>query len=104
MSESKHTPLPWKMRQLGKTRCVIEGPGEDCCIAMMTRWLPPFDAAEQKANADFIVKACNAHDELVEALRAMIVLENERDWPMNQQWGQAILTAQAVLAKAEKTN
>ena len=54
MSESKHTSGPWKARFIGEADCVIEGPWDDCGIANMVRWFPPFGLEEQKANARLI--------------------------------------------------
>ena len=68
--ETKHTPLPWRANFKGEARCFIEGPGDDyCSIATMARWFPPFDREEQRANSYFIVRACNCHDDLLEACK-----------------------------------
>lgn len=83
MNEAKHTPTPW----------AVEDPmGSDIGLWIVQAGLQTFawsciatvvrddedtrssdarfiDEDEQKANADFIVKAVNSHDALVEALR-----------------------------------
>lgn len=71
--ETKHTPTPWIVRQKGDD-CFVQGPrnkpddyadievlGDDTN--------EDFYSDEQKlADARFIVRACNAHDELVASL------------------------------------
>jgi len=60
--EPKHTPLPW----FNETECLIPriyGPGH-CPVASSNIPIKEID----EANAEFIVRACNAHYELVEAL------------------------------------
>ena len=64
MSETKHTPLPWKQSQmdprhvdtLGGRMCI------DCSQSGASRYV---DAA----NAAFIARACNVHDDLLAALK-----------------------------------
>ncbi len=52
----KHTPTPWRQTK-GEFEIVAEIKGEKKLIAVCS----------EKANAAFIVRACNAHDELVHA-------------------------------------
>lgn len=66
-----HTPTPWRVGYTG--RCIIkEVPGlsdsdDGYTVAVLTAHslLPN---SEAKANAAFIVRACNSHDALVKAL------------------------------------
>lgn len=62
MPNTKHTPTPWNVEGRGnaKARCFIEA-GEFRIVECVTR--------DHDANAAFIVRACNAHDDLVAALR-----------------------------------
>jgi hypothetical protein len=72
-----HTPTPWHVGGMGSAIAVhhkgqpfrvwaADGGGvADVCTR---RQLGADDAPEEKANAAFIVRACNAHDELVAAL------------------------------------
>ena len=77
---SKHTPVPWS---LGKIRndgdpmlkCFVavihHGPKENQGNAVAWAFnghMTGRDAAEK--NAEFIVRACNAHDQMLEALKA----------------------------------
>lgn len=51
-----------------------------------------------EANAEFIVRACNSHDELVEALDRLRKAEKAP----RQEWVDALTNADAALAKARK--
>lgn len=55
---SEHTPLPWRLEQ--KWHWVVGPNGES--IARIRR------LDERPANAEFIVRACNSHDDLLAAL------------------------------------
>ncbi len=83
MTKSKHTPTPWTLDTHKYTddgnKCrtfVIHG--KDYAIG---RIQGPFAVigkdAEKEANAAFIVRACNAHDELVRALETAETYFNE---------------------------
>lgn len=51
---TNHTPTPWRVNTFnGDRQEVLDANGNNACV---------------KANAAFIVRACNAHDELVAAL------------------------------------
>lgn len=72
--ENKHTPTPWYVSKLDKVSINADC-GSDGLIPVM---IPPLAddfighpsrfENQFEANAAFIVKACNAHDELVKAL------------------------------------
>ena len=71
----KHTPLPWKL---------ITDPNEwaawDCVEVAPCRYILTEGRSleEAQANAEFIVKACNAHYDLVEACEdALEALQND---------------------------
>ncbi len=57
----EHTPTPWRIDDEGN---ICANDGADF------RWVAE-PRGRSKANAAFIVKACNAHDGLVKALRAV---------------------------------
>ena len=91
----KHTPTPWFADGI-----IIESKSGNIGLMNLAR---PED--ESKANAAFIVKACNMHKELVEALKEVLDTLNPQDgeittmtirqgWP----WSQKV---RALLAKAE---
>lgn len=54
--------------------------------------------SEDQANATFIVTACNAHDELVAALRHAVEVHGEPDGSHDFQW---VKDARAALAKVK---
>jgi len=76
MKKTEHTPLPWTMHSGSVYQ---DGPnvwpkGEDTGvrIARMDRDNPHTSPCERDANAAFIVKACNTHNRLVEALTVVL--------------------------------
>jgi len=72
MTKTKHTPLPWKVYYAKNNGQLILGTGEESGQAIQSHngafWR---DEAEAKANAEFVVKACNSHYELLEALESV---------------------------------
>jgi len=58
-----HTPTPWKAEE----NRVFQIKHPTFRIAICTS--NSADYLEEKANAEFIVRACNNHDELLEALK-----------------------------------
>lgn len=85
---SKHTPTPWRLKTSGNIGCAIEADSgrrsemyEDDgfrIVATYQECTGSQNLFEQRANCDangrFIVKAVNAHDDLVNALRGMVDL------------------------------
>lgn len=66
MTMAAHTPTPWSVVKVdGGFRI----DAESFTVAIVKAPLYPFDSA--KEDAEFIAKACNAHDELVSLLREM---------------------------------
>lgn len=67
-----HTPTPWKLypHLFGQ----IESQDETKLITRAGRVDPvtDLDQCERAANAEFIVRACNSHDQLVAALKAVV--------------------------------
>lgn len=70
---TKHTPLPWKVYYAKNNGQIILGTGEENGCAIQNHsgafWR---DDEEAKANAEFVVRACNSHYELLEALEQVI--------------------------------
>ncbi len=60
----KHTPLPWEISKNGNIIATVKK-GADCLIAKISSPKTP----EKKANAAYIIKAVNAHDELLTAIK-----------------------------------
>lgn len=86
MSESRHTPTPWHWTGNGSEGCspwdldgILEGPNGETVIYLEIDNsahdpinYEPFFCTTQ-ANAEFIVRAVNCHDELVEALKTAVL-------------------------------
>jgi len=68
MTESSHTPTPYKGNAEG---VITDKSGKRIACCTMDIVLRSADG-QMLANRDFIVRACNAHDELVEALRSYL--------------------------------
>jgi len=68
----KHTPTPWQLvkpeSQYGNQAVKVNIRGNMLLIASIS-WI---EGEDGKANAAFIVQACNAHDELLEAVKMVI--------------------------------
>lgn len=98
----KHTPLPWKIHQT-EDRLPIPIIGKSCeFIAECSDDGSLIRASQAWDNARFIVRACNSHYELVEALEA-ILGDNmtPAGEPGHIDYGQACKMARSALAKAK---
>ena len=98
----EHTKTPWKVGEYNEDYeeinilCVSDG------YTYHAANVPVFQGApsdEQKANAAFIVKACNCHDALVEALDMALTAINNRELVTN--WSPVIAKARAALEAAK---
>lgn len=72
-SHSQHSPLPWRVDGCKGSiyQFDIVGPnGEDLAYANESDGADEPSVYPAQANADFIVRACNSHDELLAALKA----------------------------------
>lgn len=73
MTKAKHTPLPWLRDRSSGLECDVRAASKRkvaLCFGLSqtphkTREAMNAYKAECDANAEFIVRACNAHDELV---------------------------------------
>ncbi len=120
---SKHTPTPWRLEyhpgQRGEPATLIMQEGAEAC----ERWIAecPWgldgdgdgdcSATEAQANAAFIVRACNAHGDLIAACRAAeqfirngveygYIRMPDKDTPDKAH--DTLPTLEAAIAKAEK--
>ena len=66
LNGTKHTRLPWFAEAGG--RKIYSGPDYDVVVCDVHDW----EESEGRANAEFIVRACNSHYELVRALGCVI--------------------------------
>ena len=99
-----HTPTPWDLScHTYDGQQLIDIGTKTTSIAIITEgeesWL------EDRANASFIVRACNAHEDLVAALLdARVDLElarmNQKDDEIRESLKDTILKVRAALAKA----
>jgi hypothetical protein len=106
MSEQRHTPGPWFVDPRGvdgSTNATIGIFDHDWAaqpmangvnFIAMVAWQGPDARGAQAANAAFIVRACNAHDDLLEALWASAAA-----WRM---MGASLRNNEYCLDKAEK--
>ena len=90
-----HTPTPWHLHKVSERDYNI-GDSNDSCIAT---------AYWNEANAEFIVKACNSHDALLEALKAFehafdSGLDIKAEFVGSMLLGDAIEKAKAAIIKA----
>ena len=64
----KHTPLPWSFEK-HTAGASIKGSGKEWIATLQISFV---DDIEAKANAEFIVRACNSHYDLLEACKKVI--------------------------------
>jgi hypothetical protein len=105
--EAAHTATPWNLRKDGQSyngqsiEAACMGNGYYAGIAHTTQRDPHptlgggIDQVTAEANAAFIVRACNAHDDLVNALKGLIRAGHALA-PSSHEWN----AAHDALAKA----
>jgi hypothetical protein len=108
-----HTPTPWRVVEndgayvkasyLARLRIeTAPESGRDLCLALV---ITDTSELNNRANADFIVRAVNSHDDLLEALKA--VTETLASWTADHSFDctahiDAVLAvANAAISKAE---
>ena len=87
--ETKHTPTPWTVEDpTGTGLVIVQANLPTYHWAFIATVDTDMDATTQidhpvmEANAEFIVRACNAHDDLLAALTKL------KDFVASLQWGQ----------------
>ena len=80
--------LPWKFEDRG------DGVGQ---IRTSSRYFIAMDVS--KANAAFIVRACNSHEKLVEALKQVLKTKNDKNWVMSDIYNQVEQALQSAEGK-----
>jgi hypothetical protein len=85
--EQKHSPLPWRISNQGD-KFSIKSRDELFIVSQLGM-----------ANAQFIVRACNAHEELLEAMKKVEEMIYDSD---NKTARNAAEILQAVISKVEK--
>ena len=92
----QHTATPWK----SYNHYVLSSVG-DIANCQIVQEGNPITPEESYANAEFIVKACNNHDALMEALKdCLAVLRLDSD--MEEDFAEEIKKAKTALAQVEK--
>jgi hypothetical protein len=90
MAIAQHTPLPWHKDIHGHI-------GDSKGTNIASTWTTPDDNCPEgrpaTANAAFIVRACNAHYDLLEALKAVVKIADRKTKEFDD--------ARAAIAKAE---
>lgn len=69
--KTPHTPTPWRIVETNLGLAIVGADIEDLAALPQGKW-GPGSAEQKKANADFIVRACNAHDDLLAALETLL--------------------------------
>jgi hypothetical protein len=90
-----HAPLPWHV-----------GPHYHTDIYSRNGFVAecrPMNAPQPLANAEFIVRACNTHDDLVGALKFVLAFyePDAGEYLDTEAWKRAHAQAKAAIAKAE---
>lgn len=67
---TQHTPTPWHVQPIGSRRYVEADGPKLVCDMQRDECLDEGEIAECDANAEFIVRACNCHSELLAACQA----------------------------------
>lgn len=102
----KHTPVPWKVSDQTTSFWIIGDAdardefGDDAGI-IIGQMRGNCKKEISKANAEFIVRVCNAYDELTDALQNLInTLGTCSSQSVYIAAGDAIIRANSILAKA----
>lgn len=93
---TQHTLTPWRAEHAVRTARTGMKEWQVISGTQVVASMVGTSAAE--ANAEFIVRACNAHDELVAALATLLREHNCQRYPLASDWE----TARAALAKVSK--
>lgn len=89
---SEHTPLPWRLETHFPSgmHCVVTEKGDVCACGYKDK---------DKANAGFIVRACNSHYDLMDTLKAM-VFGVKFEKLTHPAWKELIETAENLIERA----
>lgn len=94
--KTEHTPLPWSI----SGESIVKG-GNICIAVVESDGGYEAPENEQTANLEFICRAVNCHDELVEALKLFLLVE-ETTKPGAPLRDTAVNNAKSALLKAQK--
>lgn len=85
MKKTKHTPLPWGIHHGDDYSAILNTPESSTSEFIANIYSDDIgytyedDVVNRQANADFILKACNSHYELIEALNAIVRTQADSD-------------------------
>lgn len=71
--QAQRTPGPWHLGLKQAEQIIYDSHGWAICNCTVYHG---HESAEPKANAAFIVRACNSHDDLLAAIKAVIALDS----------------------------
>lgn len=97
---AKHTPTPWTLSD--KRPCEIYGHEDGDRVMLVEAFSGSIDPKEAKANVAFIVRAVNAHDELLATLEAYTNSEYAKSRLDGTLLSANYAQAMTALAKAEE--
>lgn len=100
----KHTPGPWKSDEMAEDMALfhITGPDGRRVASVDCRTTFMEDVDEAAANAAFIVRAVNCHEELLAALKSMVSAFHPTQGGSDIYCDAATNAARAAIAKAER--
>ena len=119
---AEHTPIPWQLSAFYRTAESVEGPWDRRAVTIThpapTPWNPSLEVLVghlvtasagvgesvgiQHANAEFIARACNSHDDLLAALEALTEWGRTYTSPLDSNSPHALLIAAVeAIAKAK---
>lgn len=106
----EHTPVPWfvddaaYLDHLQIAVSTDRGPLRICLLPASPELIPQSaNNVRAHANAEFIVRACNAHDELLEACETLLAdVEAHERRTGTPQWASSIDKARDAIAEATK--
>ena len=100
MSEIKHSPLPWKVHKYPGHVVTEEGRVVAGCMGYQTNVVQGADETNI-ANAEFIVRAVNNYEALVEALEALLEAAIQNDAAFEAEYPATTAYTRKALALAK---
>ena len=104
---SRHTDVPWEARTPSDTPTHVVKIYQDAEGRRCTAFVAVCSATtlDNAANAEFIVRACNSHDDLLAALKEAIatikVFHGKPAWDIYERCAPEMQRFKAAIAKAE---
>ena len=99
-----HTPIPWKVKvydHTDETRVEIMcQPDETGFSRLLARLVYQGCETTRIDNAEFIVRACNCHDELLEACESFVALFDDSDMRPEDECHEVAGLMRKAIAKA----